>query len=154
MAGSPPRFSATPGEERVMARPCRVGRLARETTGECPQDQDKRRAAPPTTKNGRRVMGHEGWKIVGAGGRLLYAAAYRGAGPMRPRGHRKEELAMPARTVRGPHRTLLTVEQLEARDLMSVAVSVVVPGGHHLRHRHHHRLGGVSVQVHVGPGVF
>ena len=56
---------------------------------------------------------------------------------------------MPARTVRQPRRVALAVEQLEARDVPSVSVSVAVPGGHH--HRHHH--GGVSVQVHVGPGV-
>jgi hypothetical protein len=60
---------------------------------------------------------------------------------------------MSARTARRPHRTLLAVEQLEGRDLMSVAVSVVVPGGHHLRHRRHHGLAGVSVQVHVGSGI-
>jgi hypothetical protein len=73
---------------------------------------------------------------------------------MRPAGHRKEELAMPARTAHRPRPTLLAVEQLEGRDLMSVAVSVAVPGGHHLRHRHRHGPARVSVQVHVGPGVF
>ena len=58
---------------------------------------------------------------------------------------------MPARTARQPHRVALAVEQLEGRDMPSVSVSVVVPGGHHGHHSHHH--GGVSVQVQVGPGV-
>jgi hypothetical protein len=57
---------------------------------------------------------------------------------------------MQHRTARRPRRTSLTVEQLETRDVPSVAVSVLVPGGHH---RHHHRPVGVGVHVHVGPGV-
>ncbi len=60
---------------------------------------------------------------------------------------------MSARAVCRPPRTRLAVEQLEGRELPSVFVSVAVPGGHHGHHRHHHGGTGVSVQVHVGPGV-
>jgi hypothetical protein len=44
------------------------------------------------------------------------------------------------------------VEQLDRRDVPSVSVSVVVPGGHHGHHGHHHST-GVNVHVNVGSSV-